>query len=144
VKERRSSVGEGKLNGSYTRNRRSRLSGRIDTWFAVTPDDSFIFLRIVAGHEVYGLSYGAVLGRSSRPVTQLRTRTHSGRERRAAFVAELRSIEEEPKEQEYLWFGRMIHMAVQAVLASRGPERVRRVGGETCQKAFWVSGSVPL
>jgi len=29
----------------------------MDTWFAVTPDDSFLFLRIVAGHEVYGLSY---------------------------------------------------------------------------------------
>jgi len=35
----------------------SKLNGRVDTWFAVTPDDSFIFLRIMAGHEVYGLSY---------------------------------------------------------------------------------------
>jgi Tol biopolymer transport system component len=35
----------------------SKLNGRIDTWFAVTPDDSFIFQRIIAGHEIYGLSY---------------------------------------------------------------------------------------
>jgi Tol biopolymer transport system component len=35
----------------------SKLNGRMDTWFAVTPDDSFLFLRVVAGHEVYGLSY---------------------------------------------------------------------------------------
>jgi hypothetical protein len=35
----------------------TRLNGRIDTWFAMTPDDSFIFLRIVAGHEVYALTY---------------------------------------------------------------------------------------
>jgi hypothetical protein len=35
----------------------SKLNGRIDTWFAITPDGSFIFRRIFAGHEVYALSY---------------------------------------------------------------------------------------
>jgi Tol biopolymer transport system component len=35
----------------------SKLNGRVDTWFAVAPNDSFIFLRVVAGHEVYGLGY---------------------------------------------------------------------------------------
>jgi hypothetical protein len=33
------------------------LNGRIDTWFAVTPDGSFIFRRIFADHEVYALGY---------------------------------------------------------------------------------------
>lgn len=35
----------------------SKLVGRIDTWFAVTPDDSILFLHIVSGHEVYALHY---------------------------------------------------------------------------------------
>jgi dipeptidyl aminopeptidase/acylaminoacyl peptidase len=35
----------------------SKLSGRIDTWFAVTPDDSILFVHIVSGQEVFGLRY---------------------------------------------------------------------------------------
>ena len=35
----------------------SKLSGRIDTWFAVTPDDSILFLHIVNGQEIYALHY---------------------------------------------------------------------------------------
>lgn len=35
----------------------SKLAGRIDTWFAVTPDDSILFLHIANGHEIYALSY---------------------------------------------------------------------------------------
>lgn len=35
----------------------SKLAGRIDTWFAVTPDDSILFLHIVSGHDVYALHY---------------------------------------------------------------------------------------
>lgn len=34
-----------------------KLSGRVDTWFAVTPDDSILFLREVSGNEVYALHY---------------------------------------------------------------------------------------
>lgn len=35
----------------------SKLAGRIDTWFAVTPDDSILFLHIVNGHDIYALHY---------------------------------------------------------------------------------------
>jgi Tol biopolymer transport system component len=35
----------------------SKLSGRVDTWFAVTPDDSILFLRIVSGHEIWAVDY---------------------------------------------------------------------------------------
>lgn len=35
----------------------SKLAGRIDTWFAVTPHDSILFLHIVNGHEIYALHY---------------------------------------------------------------------------------------
>jgi hypothetical protein len=35
----------------------SKLVGRIDTWFAVTPDNSILFLHIVSGHEIYALHY---------------------------------------------------------------------------------------
>ena len=53
----RISVESGKADPVVDLSDFSKLNGRMDTWFAVTPDDSFIFLRIVAGHEVYGLSY---------------------------------------------------------------------------------------
>ena len=32
-------------------------SGKLDTWFALAPDDSIIFLRTVNGNEIYSLSY---------------------------------------------------------------------------------------
>jgi len=35
----------------------SKLAGRVDSWFAVTPDDSILFLHIVSGHEIYALHY---------------------------------------------------------------------------------------
>jgi Tol biopolymer transport system component len=35
----------------------SKLSGRSDTWFAVTPDNSFLFMHIVGGQNVYSLQY---------------------------------------------------------------------------------------
>lgn len=35
----------------------SKLSGRIDTWFAVTPDDSILLMHIVGGDNVYSLEY---------------------------------------------------------------------------------------
>lgn len=35
----------------------SKLAGRIDTWFAVTPDDSILFRRMVNGQEIYALHY---------------------------------------------------------------------------------------
>jgi Tol biopolymer transport system component len=53
----RISVESGKTDPVVDLSDYSKLNGRMGTWFAVTPDDSFIFLRIVAGHEIYGLSY---------------------------------------------------------------------------------------
>lgn len=35
----------------------SKLPGRIDTWFAVTPDDSILFLRVSGGTEIFGFHY---------------------------------------------------------------------------------------
>lgn len=35
----------------------SKLLGRIDTWFAVTPDNSILFLHVVSGDEVYAMRY---------------------------------------------------------------------------------------
>jgi Tol biopolymer transport system component len=32
-------------------------SGKIDTWFALAPDDSIIFLRAMSGNEIYSLTY---------------------------------------------------------------------------------------
>ncbi len=53
----RISVESGKADPVVDLSDFSKLNGRIDTWFAVTPDGSFIFRRIFAGHEVYALSY---------------------------------------------------------------------------------------
>jgi len=33
------------------------LSGQIDTWFALTPDSSIIFMRTISGNEIYSLAY---------------------------------------------------------------------------------------
>jgi len=35
----------------------SKLPGRLDTWFAVTPDDSILFLRVSGGTEIFGFHY---------------------------------------------------------------------------------------
>lgn len=35
----------------------AKLSGRIDTWFAVTPDDSILFLHVAGGQEIFALNY---------------------------------------------------------------------------------------
>ncbi len=35
----------------------SKLSGRVDTWFAVTPDNSILFVHIASGNEIYALHY---------------------------------------------------------------------------------------
>ena len=53
----RISVESGKADPVVDLSDFSKLNGRIDTWFAVTPDGSFIFRRIFAGHEVYALGY---------------------------------------------------------------------------------------
>lgn len=53
----RISVENGKVDPVVDLSDFSKLNGRIDTWFAITPDGSFIFRRIFAGHEVYALSY---------------------------------------------------------------------------------------
>jgi Tol biopolymer transport system component len=34
-----------------------KLSGRIDTWFAIAPDDSILFLHVAGGHEIFKLNY---------------------------------------------------------------------------------------
>jgi hypothetical protein len=33
------------------------LTGHINTWFALAPDGSIIFLREISGDEIYSLSY---------------------------------------------------------------------------------------
>ncbi|UWZ85251.1 hypothetical protein [Occallatibacter riparius] len=35
----------------------TRLTGRVDTWFAVAPDGSLIFVRLVTGSEIIALDY---------------------------------------------------------------------------------------
>ncbi len=35
----------------------SKLSGRIDTWFTVAPDNSVLFLRVVTANEIWALNY---------------------------------------------------------------------------------------
>lgn len=35
----------------------SKLQGRVDTWFAVTPNDSILFLHLANGSEVYSIHY---------------------------------------------------------------------------------------
>jgi Tol biopolymer transport system component len=35
----------------------SKLPGRLDTWFAVTPDDSILFLRVSGGSEIFRFHY---------------------------------------------------------------------------------------
>jgi Tol biopolymer transport system component len=53
----RISVHTGKVEHAVDLSDFSKLPGRIDTWFAVTPDDSILFLHIVSGHEIFGYHY---------------------------------------------------------------------------------------
>jgi len=53
----RISVHNGKVEPVVDLSDFSKLSGRIDTWFAVTPDDSILFLRVVSGHDIFAYHY---------------------------------------------------------------------------------------
>jgi Tol biopolymer transport system component len=50
-------LADGKIEPAVDLSDFSKLSGRIDTWFAVTPDDSILFLHIISGNEVVALNY---------------------------------------------------------------------------------------
>lgn len=53
----RISLTDGKSDPAVDLTDFSKLPGRIDSWFAVTPDDSILFMHIVQGHEIYALDY---------------------------------------------------------------------------------------
>ncbi len=53
----RISVKDGKAVNAFDLSPFSKLSGRIDTWFAMAPDDSILFLRFTSSDEVYAMSY---------------------------------------------------------------------------------------
>jgi Tol biopolymer transport system component len=53
----RISVSNGKIEPAFDLSAFGKLTGRIDTWFALTPDDSILFLRWMSGHEVYAIHY---------------------------------------------------------------------------------------
>jgi hypothetical protein len=55
----RISLSDGRTEPAVDLSDFSKLSGHIDTWFAVTPDNSILFLRIVSAHEIYALHYVA-------------------------------------------------------------------------------------
>lgn len=48
---------DGKVEPAVDLSDFSKLSGRIDTWFAVTPDNSILFLHIHGGHEIVAFHY---------------------------------------------------------------------------------------
>jgi WD40 repeat protein len=35
----------------------SKLGGRVDTWFSVTPDNSIVFLHVLGGQNIYAIRY---------------------------------------------------------------------------------------
>ena len=51
------SVQNGKVEDAVDLSDFSKLSGRIDTWFGVTPDNSILFLHVVSGHEIFAYHY---------------------------------------------------------------------------------------
>ena len=51
------SIDDGRLEPAVDLSDFSKLSGRIDTWFAVTPNDSILFSRILSGHEIWAFNY---------------------------------------------------------------------------------------
>jgi Tol biopolymer transport system component len=53
----RISIDDGRVEPAVDLSDFSKLSGRIDTWFAVTPDDSILFDRILGGHEIWAFNY---------------------------------------------------------------------------------------
>ncbi len=50
-------LGDGHAEPAVDLSSFSKLSGGIDTWFAVTPDDSILFLHIAGGHEIHAFHY---------------------------------------------------------------------------------------
>jgi Tol biopolymer transport system component len=53
----RISVKDAKVEAAVDLRSFTALSGQIDTWFALAPDDSIIFLRTISGNEIYSLTY---------------------------------------------------------------------------------------
>jgi Tol biopolymer transport system component len=53
----RISLKDGKVEPAVDLSDFSKLSGRIDTWFSVTPDNSILFLHIFSAHEIYSWRY---------------------------------------------------------------------------------------
>ena len=53
----RISLNNGKSVAAVDLSAFSKLSGRVDTWFALTPNDSILFLRFVTRDEVYAMHY---------------------------------------------------------------------------------------
>lgn len=53
----RISLSRGKVEPAVDLTDFSKMSGRIDTWFAITPNGSILFVREVSGNDVYALHY---------------------------------------------------------------------------------------
>jgi Tol biopolymer transport system component len=53
----RISLKDGKTEAAVDLSDFSKLTGQISTWFAVTPNDSIIFLRNVRSDEIYAMDY---------------------------------------------------------------------------------------
>ena len=53
----RISLKDGKAETAVDLSAFTKLTGRIDTWFALAPDGSIIFLREMNPFEIYSISY---------------------------------------------------------------------------------------
>jgi Tol biopolymer transport system component len=53
----RISVKDAKVDTAVDLRSFAALSGQIDTWFALAPDDSIILLRTISANEIYSLTY---------------------------------------------------------------------------------------